>query len=151
MKFLEKDLEQIIYEADKKELSNRGLTINGHIKRQLRIGNYGISDLISIRRYFGKLIITIYELKQNEINVSTLLQALRYAKGVSDYINNFRGKRIEIEYRIVLVGSIVADSDFIYLPEFVDIVKIYTYNYKFSGIYFSEIGTFRLTNNGFNG
>ncbi len=40
MKFLEKDLEQIIYSADKELLAQRGLEINGTLIRQLRIGNY---------------------------------------------------------------------------------------------------------------
>ena len=50
MKFLEKDLEEIIWDAYKNDklslINNRGLFINGLIKRQLRIGNYGIADLV---------------------------------------------------------------------------------------------------------
>ena len=50
MKFLEKDLEDIIFEAPREELAKRGLHIEGKMYRQLRIGNYGIADLVTIQR-----------------------------------------------------------------------------------------------------
>ena len=50
MKFFEKDLEEIIYLSDKDKLSDRGLYLNGKLKRQLRIGNYGVADLIEYKR-----------------------------------------------------------------------------------------------------
>ena len=50
MKFLEKDLEQIIFESGRDSLRERGLSISGKLLRQLRIGNYGIADLVEFVR-----------------------------------------------------------------------------------------------------
>lgn len=83
MKFLEKDLEDIIFNADNESLQSRGLEIRGFKKRQLNIGNYGIADIVTFERsnyideeyaeYVGgenkthsRPIITVYELKKNK-------------------------------------------------------------------------------------
>ena len=50
MKFLEKDLEEIIFETSNKELNERGLFVYGKKYRQLRIGNYGVADLVVVDR-----------------------------------------------------------------------------------------------------
>ena len=52
MKFLENDLEEIIYTSGRDVLEQRGLTINGKLLRQVKIGNYGIADLIEFQRPF---------------------------------------------------------------------------------------------------
>ncbi len=56
MKFLEKDLEQIIFESGMDSLNERGLYIRGKRLRQVRIGNYGIADSYArgINRYLQK-------------------------------------------------------------------------------------------------
>jgi len=55
MKFLEKDLEEIIFNADMKDLPEKGLHFTGVIKRQLRIGNYGVADLVTFTKgSYGK-------------------------------------------------------------------------------------------------
>ena len=86
MKFLEKDLEDIIWESDNIKLRKRGLSINGIKKRQLKIGNYGIADLVtcykSINDFNNGLIVTVYELKKEKAGISAFLQALRYCKGI---------------------------------------------------------------------
>lgn len=151
MKFLEKDLEQIIFESDKSQLAERGLGITGTIKRQLRIGNYGVADLIEFKRGYDSLYVTIYELKQHEVNIHTLMQAIRYARGITDYIKNSRNKKFKVYCRFVLIGSSVSDSDFMYIPDLLGQVQVYTYSYKFSGIYFNPLGSYTLKNNGFNG
>ena len=77
MKFLEKDLEQIIYESSNKLLREKGLNIRGKKYRQLRIGNYGIADIISVRRYEDCLYINIYELKKSKNTAYLFHQLLK--------------------------------------------------------------------------
>ena len=161
MTFLEKDLEQIIYDADKELLAEKGLCINGKLFRQLRIGNYGIADLVTHKRpyfhsYFNGLCkgeITVYELKQNKIGISTFLQALGYLKGIKHYLKN-RNLEYNYNYRIVLIGNeIDLNSTFIYLNDFVNWddnenlinsisefhLELYKYSYEFNGINFKLI------------
>jgi hypothetical protein len=161
MDFLEKNLEDIIYETDNKLLNQRGLWISGTKKRQLRIGNYGIADIITYRTnniHFcnncyssPELLIDIYELKKDKIDFSTFLQAIKYYKGIERYLDEVRDFNWPVSYRINLIGKYIDMSDsFIFLPEFTDQkVRFYTYSYDFDGIKFKDQRRFCLTHNGF--
>jgi hypothetical protein len=157
MKFLEKDLEEIIYTADKAELGKKGLDITGKIFRQLNIGNYGISDLIEVNRYGQTLCITIYELKKEVVNVSTFLQAVRYAKGVSRYLT-IRKPLMDIEIRICLIGKkLDLQSSFSFLESIIPMeltegrfLTIKTYDYSINGITFTDECDYWLVDEGFN-
>jgi hypothetical protein len=160
MNFLEKNLEDIIFETDNEKLNERGLNISGKKLRQLRIGNYGIADLVTIKKmYEGPLsicnpiiYIEVYELKQAEINVKTLKQACRYIEGIKEYFrlrNIF--KKTELIFHVNLIGNkIYTNDDFVYLLNNCDFATAYTYEYAFDGINFIEDGkNWILTNNGF--
>ena len=114
MEFLEKDLEEIIFEADRNDLIERGLNIRGKLFRQLKIGNYGIADLVEVSRFRKdgwhegsqiepRLFITVYELKKDKIGISAFLQALGYLKGIRQYLR-VRKPNIEFILHIVLIG-----------------------------------------------
>lgn len=155
MKFLERDLEEIIYTSDRKALSERGLTVRGKLFRQLRIGNYGVADLVSVERDPCCLFITVYELKKEKIGISAFLQALGYVKGIESYIKR-RKPKLLIEFNIVLVGSnLDTSSTYCYLPELVppsyigQFVTNYTYSYDVDGIRFKEERNYDLIDKGF--
>lgn len=167
MKFLEKDLEQIIYDTDNSLLCSRGLYISGKKLRQTRIGNYGISDLITVRKEYEYepflddeekkitykaspyLVITIYELKKDEINLNTYHQSLKYVKGIQSYLSK-RGFNQDVQFIITLVGkSICIKSSFPYLADIKSGVNIYSYDYYFDGIKFKKEGGYVLTDEGF--
>lgn len=151
MSFLEKDLENIIWESDKEELSERGLPIYGKLIRQLNIKGYGVADLVEwdIEKYpYGKILnITIYELKKDKIGISALLQSISYARGIQRYLNK-RLKNLQFTINIVLVGSSVdTKGSFCYLPDLMcneysygmlNSIQYYTYDYKIDGIRFKE-------------
>jgi hypothetical protein len=176
MNFLERDLEDIIFNTENDLLRDRGLEIHGKKKRQVQLGNYGISDLITVERdytnqydideYLSKeknsnifynykefyLKFTIYELKQNCIDNNAFLQAIKYVRGLSSYLQSHRN--IEYKINIVLIGKQISLNDNVsYLPNiflYDDCsVKIYTYIYNYDGISFNEINDYKLTNEGF--
>lgn len=156
MKFLEKNLEDIVFETKNELLRQRGLPIYGKKLRQVKIGNYGVADLITLSRVPEdyKLIITVYELKKDVIGASAFFQAIRYCRGIQDYYEYFKYEDYSIELNIVLIGSdIDKSSDFIYLPDVINSSDFYvhflTYNYKFDGIYFDEHSGYVLKNKGF--
>lgn len=170
MNFLEKNLEQIIYEADRKQLSERGLDDFGIFKRQLRIGNYGIADLVSIRRPYLDLydsqiykgVITVYELKKEDLSNDAFFQALGYLKGIKRYLDK-RNKEHLYDFQIRLIGkSVNTSGSFCFLPDFLDgsncqvigfdtttSLEIYTYDYNFNGISFTNHYGYKITNEGF--
>jgi len=169
MEFLEKDLEQIIFESSKELLEEKGLTINGKLFRQLRIGNYGIADLITIDRCYkenwssDKIIIepfvkiNVIELKQNKIDINSFLQAIGYLRGIKSYIEQRRIFRdYDIVYQIILIGkSIDLNNQFCYLCDLLPAVngysflELYTYLYAIDGIKFKYQYGYDLTNKGF--
>lgn len=155
MDFLEKDLEQIIWDSwneDKGEtLSNRGLEMfHNRLFRQLKIGNYGIADLVGVSRYPRGLHITIYELKKETIGISAFLQAVGYARGIQRYLE-YRGFKYNIYINIVLIGKhIDTKSTFCYLPDIINVDKFelsnYTYFYSIDGVYFETHLGFKIKN-----
>lgn len=163
MKFLEKDLEEIIFNASSEKLQERGLPLKGKRFRQLRIGNYGVADLVTIERpnvidrfdegYSDIINITVFELKKENIGISAFLQAIGYIKGINDFINN-RKKFYEIKYNIVLIGNKMdLNSNYCYLDQFVDsdlfTLNNYIYEYDIDGIKFNLCTGYELTNKGF--
>ena len=165
MEFLEKDLEQIVFEADKDLLAKRGLKIEGKLFRQLRIGNYGVADLVTVKRpKYNPILndhfpmeISIYELKKEGIGISTFLQAIRYARGIQRFIHCKKDYNISLKFKIVCIGKrIDLDSSYVFMSEFLTDeegytleLKNYTYSYKVDGIKFKLINGMKLTEEGF--
>lgn len=149
MEFLEKDLEQIIWETDEQTLFERGLAINGRKYRQLKIGNYGIADIVTFEREHGinHMKFTVYELKKEVINVSALLQAYSYVKGISSYLK-FRGW--DYEFEVVLIGKqIETSTSFCYLTDLIDNFFVFTYHMDIDGLFFTPQINYDLKNKGF--
>jgi len=139
MNFLEKDLEDIIFESDNELLQERGLPINGLKKRQVNLGAYGIADLVTIERdpKLNLLTVTVYELKRGKISNDTLLQLSRYITGVMHY---FQDRSIDATFKGVLIGSEIDDSsDFVFVTNLIDSVSIVEYTYDIDGISFLQI------------
>lgn len=147
MGFLESDLEEIISNASRKDLAKRGLKIDGKLLRQVRIGNYGVADLISVKRHHYndpyQLHITIYELKKDKVGISTYLQALRYLKGIRRYLE-YRNFEYKYHIKIVLIGKTWDEfSIFSYFSEYLndymqwDSLDVFTYSYNIDGISFN--------------
>ena len=159
MEFLEKNLEDIIFKTSTNDLRKRGLYVRGKRFRQLRIGNYGIADMVTINKGYLEdthytipvINITVYEFKKNLIDTDTLLQASRYVKGIQRYFDlreKFLNK--EVNFRIVLVGkTICKKDDFAFLSDFAKNLDIYTYDYNFDGIKFEIRSGWFLTEEGF--
>jgi hypothetical protein len=159
MDFLEKDLENIIFETENGLLNERGLHIRGKKFKQIHIGNYGRLDLVTVTRQTTSknsglmdiVTITIFEFKKDLIDVNTFLQALEYYKGVQSWIDKSKKfLKCILEYEIVLVGkSINFNSSFVYLTDFCSELDLYTYSYDFDGITFEKITDYKLSNEGF--
>ena len=169
MKFLEKDLEQIIYEADTDSLNEKGLFVTGKCYRQLRIGGYGVADLVYVdrpaycksakRHMNGK--ITIIELKKDKVSVSSFFQALNYVKGIQRYLEKRRPINDHLfHFEICLIGKEVdKNSSLVYLPDIFGkellefdetqtIVTLYEYDYTFNGINFNSLNGYILKHEG---
>lgn len=160
MKFLECDLEEIIFNTRNELLIDRGLSITGKKRRQLRIGNYGIADIVTLERCSGQILITVFELKKEEIGISAFLQASGYVKGIKSYLDK-RGlfKDLDLYFRIVLIGKtlktqsaysylcdILPDLDCVFGNKF---LYNYSYSYDFDGIVFEEESGYKLKKEGF--
>jgi hypothetical protein len=174
MKFLEKDLEQIICKTDASKLQEKGLPLYGKLLKQVRIGNYGIADLVTIEKPYynsflkchSKGMITVYELKKDKISVSAFFQAVRYVKGIQRFLElrNTKFSKGYFNFRIRLVGSeIDLDSSLVFLSDmFADymvdycidsedrtFIDFYTYDINIDGLNFKEHSGYELTNEKF--
>lgn len=158
MDFLERDLEDIIYNALQSEdgydfINERGLDIcysPDHFicKRQLKIGNYGIADLVTLSRYTqGGLYIEVIELKKGEVNVDTYLQANRYITGIKRYVERFHPK-LRVVYSVTLIGRHINRGDWVYIIDQVENLKVLTYKYDIDGIRFESHSGYVLIDEG---
>jgi hypothetical protein len=141
MKFLEKNLEDIIFETDNSRLNERGFVIFGRKYRQVRLGDAGVCDIITIvySKKTKKHHITIYELKKDNVNIDTYFQALRYANELENLILK-RGLNIDnIKIQIMLCGQqVYGDKNLINILNFYrDHVACFSYYYDFDGLQFN--------------
>ena len=151
MDFIEKDLEDIIWETQQTEegrklLAQKGLVVKGKMFRQFYLGEYGTCDLITVEFIDKYPYITIYELKKGIIDVGSLMQACKYSTAVKSYI--------EYKYDcdcyiyIKLIGkSIQSNGDFVFLyNELMNNIDIITYSININGLMFNrESKVWKLT------
>ena len=174
MKFLEKDLEEIIYNtylSSPEKLRKKNLYMHGSIKRQLKIGNYGILDLLTISRDYDyeykpvwiekdsvfrekwvlipTLVLTVYELKKEKVGISAFLQCYGYIKGLKDWFKKHK-PTIKVRFESVLIGKELDTSgSFCFLPELIHELEVYTYSYDVDGLNFENVREYSLKNKGF--
>lgn len=156
MKFLEKDLEDIIYN-NAKACYDRGLKMGtpgrtGILMRQVKLGDYGVADMIAIEvnlqpvyapweeSFHREVILTIIECKLNEVNVSTYLQAKRYKAALTQILQFYSLDNTDITINTVLIGQTVdVNSDFIFQYQDDKDCTIFTFTYGIDGIHFEEV------------
>jgi hypothetical protein len=171
MEFLEKELENIIWETDNEKLFNKGLFIDGKKYRQLRLGNYGIADIITVRKDFDikycykdekyksfpYLNITVFELKKDKIGIGAFLQSIKYCKAIKNYFEKNR-KQINFKLNITLIGKEIDKiSDFIFITDLIfsdeigciNSINYYTIIYNVDGLIFKKEGDYKLINENF--
>lgn len=169
MKFLESDLEEIIMKSENEDLYERGLFINGHKKNQLRIGNYGIADIVTYHKEpipgfkngvscleGWRKVITVFELKKDKISLSTFAQGVEYVKGIRDYLETTGRDVYDYYFRLVLIGrNVDTNSCVVYLPSLLNetiggmSLELYEYKYNIDGLGFELKEGYSLTNKGF--
>ena len=154
LKFLESDLEGIIFNAPEGLLAESGLEEEyKQIYRQVNLGKYGIADLISVNYHKDNtpIEITIFELKNHKIDISALLQVSRYLKGVKEFVKyNTEHDLPEFDFKIVLIGrEIDTMSNFVFLNECIPNLSCYTYSYDYDGIHFERKSGYYVPDNKF--
>lgn len=157
MKFLEKDLEDLIYD-NQTIIETKGLKVNWwysanrKMLRQVRIGGYGVADLINIEYYRiandptkkgyanRMILVTVIECKLNKIDLNAYAQAKRYVTGIREAMKKHDLRKTEIRYRIMLIGSqICTDGDFVFVHNNDKDCEAYTYSYGIHGLKFKEV------------
>lgn len=146
IQFVEKDIEDMMFNAPKDSLKHRGLKCFNHttLLRQVNLGAYGIADLIGFQ--YEKLdefrtvsTVTVYELKKDGIGFSAFGQACRYISGLKKYFEIFKEESAPTFYEIVLIGSsIELSSNFVYAASFNDFLSCYTYTFDYHGLLFNK-------------
>lgn len=150
MKFLEKDLEDIIYNSviDKNMaqfISERGL---GRIfnddrkqvcKRQLKINGGGVADIVIFERnpyYKDHIHFSVIELKRGVINKQALYQCQGYVDAISAYLSSRSIKHTSFGYVIGASVNIELDNDEI---GEIGYIEPYVYSYGLDGLYFNKV------------
>lgn len=160
MDFLEKDLEDFIFNSNNNQLDKSGLYFNEtsfNKKRQLNLGGYGIADLVVFEKHYYKdyerqeilgsyITINIIELKKDQIGIKAFMQALRYAKGIKDYLEK-RKSNIKFYLKITLIGNRVSlENDMMYIT---DLLSCSEFNKnEYGGLVDIKVITYKKEKNG---
>ena len=150
MELLEKDLEHLIMTTPMSELMKRGLFITGHRIKQITLGNYGRFDIVTVSKISHEYYdIRVYELKKDKIDPLAFWQAARYMAGIRHWLSVYRPNYV-INVSIALIGSYIDASTGIgYLPDIFPEINLYTYDYRYDGIWFKGSRGFTLIDHGF--
>lgn len=151
MDLLEKDLEDLVIELvhNQQEMTKRGLYVfSKKFFRQPDIGNYGRADIVGVSIFNGVIDVSVIELKKGTIDVKAFLQAIRYIKGIETIIRA-KTKR-KISFNIILIGKeIELESSFCYLPDYIQRLSIYTYNFDlYNGLNFKAECNYNILDTG---
>jgi len=156
MKFLEKDLESIIFETENSILNSKGLPISGKKSRQKKIGNYGRLDLMTSEIFDDNVKLTIYELKKEKIDDSSIIQCLNYCAGVKNHleflnydVDKYIIKPVIIGKEVDIMSELLLSIDLIRDFNGDKLIDIYTYQYNADGIKFTKGSSLVLINEGF--
>lgn len=167
MDFFESDLEDIVFNSPIGELRDRGFDSyfkDAHTYRQLNLGGYGIADIVQFKRLtfktesgflVSKIVVHVIELKKNQIGIDTFFQALRYCKGILEFIKKRATFDFNVTFNISLIGRKIQDStDFVYLTDFLQneqiVLNMYVYDYKIHGLSFIKKRGYYLINDNLN-
>ena len=140
MDFIEKDLEEIIWETQKtdegrKLLAERGLDIRGKMFRQFNLGEYGTCDLLTIEFYDKYPHISVYELKRDLIDVNAVMQVCRYVTAIRRYIKYKYDSGCDVTS--YLIGkTIQTNNDFVFLCNELNNIEILLYSIDINGLKF---------------
>jgi len=144
MDFLERDLEDILFNSSKEEVIKRGLYCFNYnlIFRQVRIGGYGVIDLLTVsyHRKSKGIIINIYELKNKKLSSETFWQLLRYIKAIKHVLSAVDKSNHYLNISGIMIGrEIDLSNDFCYLPTLQSEIEIFTYEYNLDGMKFNPV------------
>lgn len=171
MDFYESDLEDILWSCLKSKrgievLNERGLEI-GHVNpsllfRQLRIGKYGIADIVTVKRKLHKLdsgehiplvTVTVFELKKEKINLNSLVQIFRYIKGIERYLQIRGTGSCSVKIKGVLIGKTMnLNGEWLLMSQYLgQLVEFYSYDYTIHGMEFNrfDVSNVALIDEGF--
>lgn len=161
MNILEHEIEDLVWNAiDSFEhdlLQKRGLPVSMDFNyvRQYDLGKYGRADIIGFKAnpsFVAKgkkhrvIDVQIIELKRDKVNFETLLQAVRYAKGIQhkSYLTKLR---YQYNFSYILIGKCLdLNTDLCYMPDVLPDVQIYTYALSITeGLKFKQEKNFSLS------
>lgn len=156
--FTEKDLETIIYN-NLDECHKRGLDFYWgeplYFRRQVKIGNYGVADLIHAIKdcnEFGQPIvrITVIEIKKDIVKEDGFWQLVRYMRGVERYLEE---RDVSFKFQIdgILLGKgFESKPGLCFANSVCENIDYYTYIYDADGIRFEYRFPYYLDEEGFN-
>jgi hypothetical protein len=154
MNILEKEIEDVLFEtltSNHSLLQQRGLFMppTAEYARQIDLGTYGKPDIVGFTIHpkeegYRRIDVIIYELKKEDVNVGTLMQACRYKKGIEEYLDHRGVKDAYLHTRVCLIGKTIEKrSDWVYILPFLENVSVYTYSIDLiKGIRFTSSSNF---------
>lgn len=144
MDFLEKELEDISWDAynkpnGRKILAEKGLVVRGKLYRQVNLGFYGRLDLVDVFVKDRCLFINIFELKGGELGMNSLAQVLRYKFALSCWVNGNCLNIKNFHIRCTLIGRSLKEDGIEYACQQTTSMTALLYKVDIEGVHFEDI------------
>jgi hypothetical protein len=133
--FLERNLEDLIFE-NKSNIEQRGFpTLRDTLCRQFRLPSNKCIDLLSYSVEDNTLYASIFELKREKLGIQSLLQLLGYG---SEFLVNASPHFKRVELEMALVGLDYDKELGLMLQQMLP-VDLYLYKYTYNGLFFKRM------------
>jgi hypothetical protein len=132
--FLEKNLEDLIFE-NKASVVGRGFpALHPTLCRQFRLPSGKCIDLLSFSVEENVLYASVFELKREKLTIQSLLQLLGYG---SEFLFSASPHFLRVEMDMVLVGNDYDQQLGLMLTQMLP-VEVYLYKYTYDGLFFKR-------------
>lgn len=143
---MENVMSELIYKADKELLAKKGLEFPFNMLKNVNLGKYGKCDLVHFYRTKKSVEIDVISCNRDKISMSSFIDLVTCAKGVSKYISDNHDIDFKINLHII-AKEIDSKSNICFLPDIMPYsVNFYLYRANINGIYFESLGDFELPN-----
>lgn len=160
MDFLEKDLEDLIYQTPIDNLKERGYrreSLLTHVIRQPNLGHYGKPDLVEFGWHWfsdpgmHRAFIRIVELKKGAIGLKACVQGARYRVGLMHWIREMKPFiEDDSSIEVLMIGRELDLSDNVFLMAELEHFEFMTYSYDIDGLRFKKVYPGNYINTSFN-
>jgi len=143
---MENVMSELIYNADKELLAEKGLEFPNKMFKNVNLGKYGKCDLVHFSKHENNTVfhVDVISCNRDKISMSSFIDLVTCAKGIEKYLLDTHGA-ITFFYFHLIAKEIDTKSNIVFLTDVLrDNVNFYQPIFDINGIKFKKFCDFNL-------